>query len=94
MGRTPQPTGNWGRGHWSTLFPAVLAGAGVRGGSFHGTSDRNAAYAVDTPVTPEDLAATIYRALGIDPQTRLTDPQSRPVTLVEAGRPVDEIFEG
>jgi hypothetical protein len=92
MGRTPQPTGNWGRGHWSTLFPAVLAGAGVRGGSTYGTSDKNAAYALDTPVTPEDLAATIYHALGIDPATRLIDPQGRPVSLVEDGEPVRELF--
>jgi hypothetical protein len=92
MGRTPQPTGNWGRGHWSTLFPAVLAGAGVRGGSWHGTSDRNAAHAVDTPVSPEDLAATIYTALGIDPNRRLVDPQGRPVALVEGGRAVSGVF--
>jgi uncharacterized protein (DUF1501 family) len=92
MGRTPQPTGNWGRGHWSTLFPAVLAGAGVRGGTTYGTSDKNAAYAVDTPVSPEDLAATIYQAFGIDPQMRLRDPQGRPVTLVESGRVLTSLF--
>ncbi len=92
MGRTPQPTGNWGRGHWSTLFPALLAGAGIRGGTWHGTSDKNAAYALDTPITPEDLAATIYQALGIDPTLRLNDPQGRPVTLVEGGRAVDALF--
>lgn len=92
MGRTPQPTGNWGRAHWSTLFSALLAGAGVRGGAWYGTSDKNAAYAVDTPVSPEDLAATIYQTLGIDSQMRLTDPQGRPVTLVEGGRVVQGVF--
>lgn len=92
MGRTPQPTGNWGRGHWSTLFPAVLAGAGIRGGTTYGTSDRNAAYAVTTPVSPEDLAATIYRSLGIDPATRLVDSQGRPVEVVQNGRAVESLF--
>ena len=68
MGRTPKATdAAWGRGHWSTLFPAVVAGAGVRGGMVYGTTDRDAAYAVDHPTSPEDLAATIFERLGIDP---------------------------
>jgi hypothetical protein len=92
MGRTPQPTGNWGRGHWSTLFPAVLAGGDVRGGTVFGTSDKSAAYALTTPVSPEDLAATLYRAMGIDPATRLVDAQDRPVEIVENGRPIEQIF--
>jgi hypothetical protein len=92
MGRTPQPTGSWGRGHWSTLFPAVLAGAGVLGGTTFGTSDKNAAYPLTTPVSPEDLAATLYRALGIDPTTRLADPEGRPVEIVQNGVPIEGIF--
>jgi hypothetical protein len=92
MGRTPVPTGNWGRGHWSTLFPAVLSGGGVRGGTTYGSSDKNAAYALTTPVSPEDLAATIYRALGIDPSTRLRDSQNRPVEIAQNGRPLEQIF--
>ncbi len=92
MGRTPQQTGNWGRGHWSTLFPALLAGAGVRGGAVYGKSDKNAAYATDTPVSPEDLAATIHDALGLDPRMRLVDTQGRPMTLNETGTPIRAIF--
>ncbi|MBL9122647.1 MAG: DUF1501 domain-containing protein [Planctomycetaceae bacterium] len=92
MGRTPQPTGDWGRGHWSTLFPALIAGAGVRGGTTYGSSDKDAALPVDHPVTPEDLAATIYHALGIDHELRVPDPQNRPVALVENGQPVRSIF--
>lgn len=92
MGRTPQANPDWGRGHWSTLFPAVLAGAGVRRGAVYGSSDRNAAYATDRPVSPEDLAATIYHALGIDPHLQLPDAQGRPTTIVEGGRPVLELF--
>ena len=92
MGRTPQPTGDWGRGHWSTLFPALIAGAGVRGGTTYGSSDKDAALPVDNPVSPEDLAATIYYALGIDHEMRVPDPQNRPVGLVENARPVRAIF--
>lgn len=92
MGRTPAANGNWGRNHWSTLFPAVLAGAGIRGGSIYGETDRDAAYAIEKPTSPEDLAATIYQALGIDPELRLDDPQGRPTPIVEDGIPIREIF--
>jgi hypothetical protein len=86
MGRTPKPTPQWGRQHWSTLFSAVLAGGGVQGGLLHGKSDRDAAYALDLPTGPEDLAATILHAMGISAELRIPDPQGRPVALVEGGR--------
>ena len=92
MGRTPLATPRWGRGHWSTLFPAVLAGAGIRGGSTYGGSDRDAAQPVDHPVSPERLASTIYHALGIDPAMRVVDPQGRPVSIVDRAEPVLELF--
>jgi hypothetical protein len=92
MGRTPQATPTWGRGHWSTLFPAVLAGAGIRRGAIHGTSDKDAAFPIDRPVSPEDLAATIYYALGIDPHVRLNDAQGRPTPIVDEGRALMELF--
>ncbi len=88
MGRTPQANGAWGRGHWSTLFPAVLAGAGIRGGHIHGETDADAAYAIEHPTSPEDLAKTIYHALGIDPDLRLRDAQGRPVPIVESGESI------
>ncbi|MBL9085296.1 MAG: DUF1501 domain-containing protein [Planctomycetales bacterium] len=86
MGRTPKPNARWGRQHWSTLFSTVLAGGGIRGGQLYGESDADAAYALDGPSKPEDLAATILTAMGIDPETRLKDPQDRPVPIVENGR--------
>ena len=92
MGRTPKPTKEWGRGHWSTLFPAVLAGAGIRGGTTWGTSDKDGAYPVENVTSPEDLAATIYYALGIDPETQLKTLDGRPVPLVSDGRPIRELF--
>ncbi|QDU40516.1 hypothetical protein Mal4_48740 [Maioricimonas rarisocia] len=92
MGRTPKANASWGRNHWSTLFPAVLAGAGVRGGSVVGETDKDAAYAVTPPTSPEDLAATIYHAMGIDPELRLQEPEGRPVHIVDGGRPLLELF--
>jgi len=93
MGRTPTPsTPNWGRGHWSTCFPCLLAGAGIRGGVVYGRSDAKAAYPHEHPVSPEDLAKTIYWALGIDPELFLTNREGRPVPLVESGKPLVDLF--
>ena len=92
MGRTPQATGRWGRGHWSYCFPAVFAGAGVRGGTLYGRSDKDAAYPAEHPVSPEDLACTVFDALGIDPHGFIPDRQNRPVMLVDGGRPLRELF--
>lgn len=92
MGRTPTANAQWGRDHWSTLFPAVLAGAGLSKGMLYGKSDKDAAYAMESPVTPEDLAATIYHALGIDPEMRVMSADNRPTAIVEGGRPVTEIW--
>ena len=76
FGRTPRigsSTGNAntrdGRDHWSNVFSAAFAGAGVRGGQTIGQSDRIGAYPASRPYSPGDFAATIYRALGIDPAT-------------------------
>jgi hypothetical protein len=85
MGRTPRGNDRWGRNHWSFCFPAVFAGAGIRGGTAYGRSDPHAAYPTQQPVTPEDLAATVFYALGIDPELRIPDPLGRPVQLVEHG---------
>jgi hypothetical protein len=92
MGRTPTVNRTGGRDHWSMLFPALLAGAGIRGGTVWGESDKDGAYALSEPISPERFAATIYHALGIDPDTRLPDPQGRPVPLVDDARALTELF--
>jgi uncharacterized protein (DUF1501 family) len=88
MGRTPRANANWGRDHWSTLFSTVLAGGGIAGGRTYGKSDKDAAFALEKPVTPEDLAATIYHALGIDPDLRVANAENRPTSIVEGGEPM------
>jgi uncharacterized protein (DUF1501 family) len=92
FGRTPRISkgggGVNGRDHWPNCYSAMIAGAGVRGGSVYGASDSTAAYVKDDPVSLEDFSATLYTALGIDPATRLSpDGFTRPVntgTAVEA----------
>ncbi|GAC1448795.1 MAG: DUF1501 domain-containing protein [Isosphaeraceae bacterium] len=92
MGRTPLATPQWGRGHWSTLFPALLAGGGIRGGIVFGGSDRDAAQPIDHPISPDRLAATIYHALGINPELRIADLQGRPVPLIVGEGPIRDLF--
>ncbi len=86
FGRTPRiapltPGAVPGRDHWPFVFPAVFAGAGVVGGQVIGKSDRLGAYPVSRSFGPPDLAATIYRALGVDPATELRDRLGRPIRL-------------
>jgi hypothetical protein len=91
FGRSPKINANAGRDHWAACNSVVLAGAGIRGGQVLGASDRTAAYPVTPPVSPEDLAATVYQALGIDPCTEIRDALGRPLVLSD-GRPLDELF--
>ncbi|MBI1831209.1 MAG: DUF1501 domain-containing protein [Planctomycetes bacterium] len=91
FGRTPRINGAAGRDHWAACNTVVFAGAGIGGGQVHGASDRNAAYPTTPPVSPEDLAATIYHALGIDLDTLLHDPVGRPVPLC-TGTPLTGLF--
>ena len=65
--------------------------AGVKGGMVHGASDKHAAYPARDPVTPEDIAATIYYALGVDASTEFVDRLGRP-HAVAMGEPILEIF--
>lgn len=92
MGRTPKANSQWGRDHWSTLFSTVIAGGGIGGGKVYGSSDKDAAYSLDTPVSPEDLAATVYHAMGIDHELRITDAEGRPIPVVDGGSPVTALW--
>jgi uncharacterized protein (DUF1501 family) len=70
-----------GRDHWASCFFAAFAGAGVKGGQVIGRSDKTGAYPATTPFSPDDLGATVYHVLGIDPASEVHDRQNRPVTL-------------
>jgi uncharacterized protein (DUF1501 family) len=90
FGRTPQINAQAGRDHWAACNTVVFAGAGVRGGQVFGASDRIAAYPATNPVSPGDVAATIYHLLGVAPDTEIRDRQGRPQQLVD-GRPLTQL---
>ena len=73
FGRTPRINKLAGRDHWPQCYTALLAGGGVKGGHVYGASDRIGAYPARGPVRPEDLAATMFDLLGIDPATEIRD---------------------
>ncbi len=81
FGRTPRINAAGGRDHWPAVFSVALAGGGVRGGQVIGSSDRLGELPKDNPVTPSDLAATIYTLLGIDPAHELHTTDGRPVRV-------------
>lgn len=90
FGRTPEINKNLSRDHWPRCYTALLAGGGVKGGYVYGKSDERAKYPAEKPVRPEDLAATIFQLLGIDPGTEIYDHNNRP--LVIGGDPLLDIF--
>jgi hypothetical protein len=80
-----------GRDHWPHCYTVLFAGGGIRGGTIFGQSDRWAAFPARDPVTPEDIAATIYAAMGLDAQIRLTDPFGQPQSIA-LGSAIGELF--
>jgi hypothetical protein len=98
FGRTPKITklpGNShpGRDHWGPCFFGLFAGAGVRGGQVIGKSDRIGAYPITNPHPPDDVGATVYAALGIDPGVEVRDRLSRP-TQLNRGWPIAPLYTG
>jgi len=91
FGRTPRFNSNAGRDHWPQCFSVVLAGGGLPGGVVYGASDRIGAFPTSQPVTPQDLFATIYHLLGLDPETLIYDAQGRPYHLVQ-GQPITALL--
>ena len=81
FGRTPEINKNLSRDHWPQCYTVLLAGGGVKGGYVYGTSDDRAKYPAEKPVRPEDLAATIFYLLGIDPGSEIIDRSNRPLVI-------------
>ena len=93
FGRTPKINNakDGGRDHWPHAYSVLLAGGGIRGGQIYGSSDQHAAHVKDLPVRPDDLAATIFQALGIPHDTQLRDFADRPHRITD-GEPVATLF--
>jgi len=90
FGRTPKLNTAGGRDHWPRAFSVLLAGAGVRGGQAVGRTDSRGESPADRPVTPADLARTVYTLLGIDPDREFRTADGRPVKVAAGGVTIPE----
>jgi hypothetical protein len=93
FGRAPQigDRDGKGRSHWPDCYTVMMAGGGVRGGAIYGQSDERGAFPARDPVGPEDIAATLFWALGIPPDSEVNDSQGRPLPI-SSGSPIKAIF--
>jgi hypothetical protein len=93
FGRTPKINPAGGRDHWPQCWTMLMGGGPLKGGTVVGSSDEIAAAPRDVPVTPAQIAATVYKGLGIDIAVELPGAQGRPIPLVDRGvEPVRELF--
>ena len=90
FGRTPRISKFASRDHWSRAYSIVMAGGGVPGGVVLGRTDATASEVIEDPVSPPDVTATIYQALGINAGTVIVDRFGRPRTLA-TGRPIEAL---
>jgi len=91
-GRTPRINSSAGRDHWGNCFSAAIAGGGTKGGRIVGESDQHAGQPKTNAKIPQDVLATIYRHLGIDPNHQFLHPTGRPISILPCGQPIDELF--
>ena len=101
FGRTPRVTHapknfsdqiGLGRDHWPGAFSALIAGGDLRMGQVVGATNSKSEYPMHDPVTPQDLLATVYRHLGIDPRAEFTNFAGRPVPILPSGQPIAQLL--
>ncbi|MES2790897.1 MAG: DUF1501 domain-containing protein [Planctomycetota bacterium] len=98
FGRTPRiNTGQPGipipgRDHWGDAISVMLAGGGIRGGTVVGATNSKAEFPMERPLKPHDLLATVYKVMGIDPQTSFKDFAGRPVPILTEGEAIHELL--
>jgi uncharacterized protein (DUF1501 family) len=92
FGRTPRVNSSAGRDHWSQSMFVTIGGGPLKTGIVVGESDRNAEYPAERPVKVEDVAVTLYQALGIDPHRYFQSPDGRPIRVADEGAPIHELL--
>jgi Protein of unknown function (DUF1501) len=91
FGRTPRINGSAGRDHWAPLSTLALAGGGLRMGQVIGQSSEKAEIPKTTPITPQDLMATVFQVLGIPLDQQFHDPVGRPTSMIDGGKTIAEL---
>ena len=91
FGRTPRINGGAGRDHWAPLSTLALAGGGLKMGQVVGESTAKAETPKTTPITPQDLMATVFHVLGVPRDLQYKDMSGRPVSMITGGKPIAEL---
>jgi hypothetical protein len=91
FGRTPRVNGGAGRDHWAPLSTLALAGGGLKMGQAVGESSAKAERPKSTPITPQDLMATVFHVLGLPRDLHYNDPTGRPTPMITDGKPIAEL---
>jgi hypothetical protein len=91
FGRTPRVNNDAGRDHYPNVFSAALAGGPVKGGRVLGESDARGAFPKTNPKTPQDVLATVYQHLGVDPRAQYVNGAGRPISVLPSGTPIEEL---
>ncbi len=92
FGRTPRVNRDAGRDHWGKVMSVLFSGGGLRMGQVVGASDRNGEAPIEAPYRPENVLATVYRHLGIDPALTFNDHTGRPRYLLERREIINELI--
>ena len=92
FGRTPKINGNAGRDHWARSMAVMLSGGGFKRGYAHGSTDAQGMAPATDACTPDDVSATLFHCLGIDPHQELRTSTGRPVQLFREGKVIDKLL--
>lgn len=91
FGRTPLINGHAGRDHWANCFSVLFGGGGLKGGMTVGASEERGGAVLDRLTTPLDVLATVYQQMGTPLDTHFEDDTGRPISIVDAGKPIHEL---
>src|SRR5262249_17937737 len=91
FGRTPRINSLAGRDHWPQCYTILMAGGGIKRGTVYGASDKTGAYPAHRMVRIEDISATFYGLLGIDPETEVHDKLNRPFPI-SRGKAIKDVM--
>jgi Protein of unknown function (DUF1501) len=97
FGRTPRlrtgpPDNSIGRDHWPDAYSILVSGGGLRMGQVVGATNARGEYPTTAPITPQDVLATVYRHLGIDPGHHFADSLGKPIPILYRGEPIRQLI--
>jgi hypothetical protein len=92
FGRTPTINSGGGRDHWARSMAVLLAGGGIRKGYAHGSTDHHGMLPANDPCLPDDVSATLFRALGIAPNHEVQTTNGRPIAIFREGKVIEKLL--